>query len=166
MGDPIWSNSQYRQWFTVLTNALETLEQDLRGKSPAVGGDRPSLRSTHQDGRAVEETGPRDYRKQRPLILSGNLGYLDAAFEGWTCRGGCLVSPEGWMVPIDEVRAVPFLRQQLAVFRAENRRIKGMEKQPASVVPDDNFGQTILGLSDAMSPQPASNRELSIRRLF
>jgi hypothetical protein len=58
------------------------------------------------------------------MILSGNLGHLDPAFEGWTCRDGCLASPDGWLIPIDEIRAVPFLRQQLAVYQAENRRIK------------------------------------------
>jgi hypothetical protein len=68
------------------------------------------------------------------MILSGNLGHLDPAFEGWTCRDGCLASPDGWLVPIDEIRAVPFLRQQLAVYQAENRRIKGMEEQPDSAI--------------------------------
>jgi hypothetical protein len=71
------------------------------------------------------------------MILSGNLGHLDPAFEGWSCRDGNLISPDGWLLPIDEIRAVPFLRQQLAVYQAENRRIKGMEEQPDSAIADD-----------------------------
>jgi hypothetical protein len=58
------------------------------------------------------------------MIPSGDLGHIDAAFSGWTCKNGKLVSPEWWSVPIEEVRAVPFLRQQLGMYQADNRQLK------------------------------------------
>jgi hypothetical protein len=57
-------------------------------------------------------------------LLSGDLGAFDLAWKGWKVRKGELISPEGWSMPVSEVLAIPFLRQQLAVYQAEHRRLK------------------------------------------
>lgn len=58
------------------------------------------------------------------LLIRGDLGCFDLEWRGWRVYGGALISPEGWELPVGEVLALPLLRQQLAVYQAEMRRIK------------------------------------------
>ena len=73
------------------------------------------------------------------LLLIGDLGMFHKAWAGWVVRNDTLVSPEGWAIPVGELRATPLLRAQLAVYQAENRNLKAdleearapqMEDQP------------------------------------
>jgi hypothetical protein len=68
-------------------------------------------------------------------ILAGDLGCLDPAWRGWIIRGSELVSREGWCITVNDVLASPLLRQQLAVYQAENRRLR--EDREASKYAED-----------------------------
>lgn len=57
-------------------------------------------------------------------ILTGDLGCFDAKWKGWLLRHGELVSPEGWCITMADVRATPLQRSQIAIYQAENRRLK------------------------------------------
>lgn len=67
-------------------------------------------------------------------ILERDLGCFAAEWFGWIVKGDSLISPEGWAITVNDVLASPLLRQQLAVYRAENRRLRdeldGLEEQP------------------------------------
>ena len=92
--------------------------------------------------------------KAARMILSGDLGHLDPAWPGWTLRDGKLISPEGIQAPPTDVLAMPFVQAQLALYQAENRRIKGMEEQPDSSV----AGEVLAKLSSALPVSPHSSR--------
>ncbi len=55
------------------------------------------------------------------VIVEGHLEDIAAAWSGWRIVAGELVSPEGWAVSPGEIRALPFLRQQLTHYRAQAR---------------------------------------------
>ena len=57
-------------------------------------------------------------------VLAGDLGFIDPAWRGWVIRKGELVSPEGWCITMSDVRATPLQRSQIAIYQAENRRLK------------------------------------------
>ena len=59
-------------------------------------------------------------------VLSGDLGRFHKIWAGWHVhpRDGELVSPEGWCISMYDVRATPLQRSQIAVYQAENRRLK------------------------------------------
>lgn len=57
-------------------------------------------------------------------ILSGDLGFLSPHWRGWTIRGENIVSPEQWTVSRNDALSVPLLHQQIAVLKAENRRLQ------------------------------------------
>lgn len=58
------------------------------------------------------------------MLLSADLGFFDPAWKGWSVHGGNLVSPEGWEITRGDVISSPLLRQQLAAFKTELRRLK------------------------------------------
>ena len=64
------------------------------------------------------------------MVLCGNLGVFDPAFQGWRLRDGKLVSPEGWTASPGEVLSIPLMRAQIASYQAEQRRVQGMVEQP------------------------------------
>lgn len=64
------------------------------------------------------------------LLLAGDLGCLDKAWQGWRVRNGWLISPEAWEIKISDVLSVPILRQRLAAYVTELNRL-----QAAPVVP-------------------------------
>lgn len=68
-------------------------------------------------------------------MLERDIGCFAAQWRGWTIRGEELLSPEGWAITRNDVLASPLLRQQLAVYQAELRRIReeadALEEQPA-----------------------------------
>lgn len=57
-------------------------------------------------------------------ILARDLGCFSPPWRGWTIRGEELISPESWSITLNDVLASPLLRQQLAVYQAENRTLK------------------------------------------
>jgi transcriptional regulator with XRE-family HTH domain len=83
--------------------------------------------------------------KAAQMILSGDLGHFDPAWAGWTLGDGKLISPEGIRAVPTDVLAMPFVQAQLAVYQAENRRIKGMDEQPDSAVAADILGRLSAG---------------------
>ena len=67
------------------------------------------------------------------MILAGDLVCMDPNWRGWTFRHGDLVSPEGWILSIGEARSAPFVKQQVAVLMADNRKLRGI----AASFPED-----------------------------
>jgi hypothetical protein len=57
------------------------------------------------------------------------IGHLDPEWRGWLLRRGNLVSPEGWGITVSDVLASPLLRAQLAVYQAENRKLRGLAEE-------------------------------------
>jgi len=76
------------------------------------------------------------------MVLSGDLGWLDPAWEGWRLVGGRIVSPEGWAATPGDVMMVQLAQMTLATYREENRQLKQRlaaleyEEQP---VPSSNL---------------------------
>jgi hypothetical protein len=64
------------------------------------------------------------------MVLTGDLGYLDAAFTGWRLLGGKLVSPEGWEATPQDILSLPLLRAQVSAYQARQRQVERMEEQP------------------------------------
>lgn len=62
--------------------------------------------------------------KSALLLIGGDLGCFDAAWKGWRVHGGNLISPEGWEITLGDVISSPLLRQQLAAFKSELRRLR------------------------------------------
>lgn len=58
------------------------------------------------------------------LLLAADLGCFDAAWKGWRARRGKLISPEGWEITLGDVISAPLLRQQLAAFKSELKRLR------------------------------------------
>jgi hypothetical protein len=66
------------------------------------------------------------------MLLSGDLGCFDPVWKGWRLCKGNLISPEGWEITKGDVISSPLLRQQLAAFKTELRRLK----EEAVSIPD------------------------------
>lgn len=69
------------------------------------------------------------------MLLSQDLGIFDQKWAGWRVRDGELISPEDWRIGMSEVRTVPIMRQQLAIYRVENSKLQaqvdsGIQEQP------------------------------------
>jgi Phage protein len=58
------------------------------------------------------------------ILIRGDLGCFDAAWQGWRIYKGVLVSPEGWEITKGDVISSPLLRQQLAAFKTELKRLR------------------------------------------
>jgi hypothetical protein len=58
------------------------------------------------------------------LVMAADLGCFDAAWKGWRIYKGVLVSPEGWEITKGDVISSPLLRQQLAAFKTELKRLR------------------------------------------
>jgi hypothetical protein len=58
------------------------------------------------------------------MLLVADLGCFDATWKGWTVRRGNLISPEGWEITLGDVISSPLLRQQLAAFKTELKRLR------------------------------------------
>lgn len=57
-------------------------------------------------------------------LLTGDLGFLDPAWAGWTIREGLLVSPENWRLTMGDVLASRLHEAQLAAWRREVSMMK------------------------------------------
>lgn len=68
------------------------------------------------------------------LLLAADLGCFDPAWHGWRIYKGTLVSPEGWEITKGDVISSPLLRQQLAAFKTELKRLReaadSIQEQP------------------------------------
>src|ERR1700731_2529037 len=62
--------------------------------------------------------------KSALLLILGDLGCFDAAWRGWRIHKGVLISPEGWEITMGDVISSPLLRQQLAAFKTELKRLR------------------------------------------
>lgn len=58
------------------------------------------------------------------MLLSGDLGVLDSAWEGWRLYRGVLISPEGWRATPGDVLSIQLTQAQLSAYRDENRLLK------------------------------------------
>jgi hypothetical protein len=58
------------------------------------------------------------------LLIQADLGCFDSEWRGWQMRKGFLISPEGWEIGRGEVLAIRILRQQLAGYETELKRLK------------------------------------------
>lgn len=85
------------------------------------------------------------------MVLAGDLGLFDRDWTGWIIREGKLISPEGWEATPGNVLATRLHAAQLAVYQAENRRLKAelaeaavnkLEEQPR---PEDWDVQILAG---------------------
>ena len=62
--------------------------------------------------------------KSALMLLSGDLGAFDPAWSGWRAYKASLISPEGWEITLGDVISSPLLRQQLAAFKTELKRLR------------------------------------------
>lgn len=53
------------------------------------------------------------------LVLDGDLGAFDPAWDGWVIRGGKLCSPENWICAPGEIRALQLKEAQVSALRQE-----------------------------------------------
>jgi hypothetical protein len=67
------------------------------------------------------------------LLLAGDLGCFDAAWKGWRVARGNMISPEGWEITLGDVISSPLLRQQLAAFKTELRRLRAAAAAAESI---------------------------------
>jgi len=78
------------------------------------------------------------------LLLSGDLGVFAAEWEGWVVRGTSLYSPEGLEVALGDIRAVPFMKMQIAGYQLDARlaKVPDIEEQPTPEewASDFNYG--------------------------
>ena len=72
--------------------------------------------------------------KSAVLLIQADLGCFDPKWSGWHIRNGFLISPNGWEIGFGEVIAIPILRQQLAAYEVELKRLQSevvsIQEQP------------------------------------
>ena len=64
------------------------------------------------------------------MILSGDLGAFDPAFQGWRMRDGKLISPEGWEATAGDILSIPLMKAQISAYQAKQRATEAIEEQP------------------------------------
>jgi hypothetical protein len=57
-------------------------------------------------------------------LIQADLGCFDPKWSGWHVKGPYLIAPNGWEIGFGEVLAIPILRQQLACYEVELRRLQ------------------------------------------
>lgn len=68
--------------------------------------------------------------KSACLLLLGDLGCLDSEWAGWRVNRGVLYSPEGWEISVTMIMGVPLMRQMIAAYQAQERKLEAMTGQP------------------------------------
>lgn len=58
------------------------------------------------------------------MLLSNDIGILDAPWAGWTVRDGILRSPEGILLSIAEALSYPFMRVQIAALQHDVKTLR------------------------------------------
>lgn len=79
-----------------------------------------------------------------------DLGCFDARWTGWRVYRGSLISPEGWEITLGDVISSPLLRQQLAAFKSELRRLRAaaeptIQDQPLPADFPEWIGEMLAG---------------------
>lgn len=68
------------------------------------------------------------------LLIRADLGCFSAEWAGWRLNGQDLVSPEGWRIARGQVMIVPLMRQQIAAYEVELKRLRAeavlIQEQP------------------------------------
>ena len=68
------------------------------------------------------------------MVLAADLGCFSPEWAGWRLNGQDLISPEGWRIARGQVMIVPLMRQQLAAYQVELKRLReealSMQEQP------------------------------------
>lgn len=72
--------------------------------------------------------------KSALLLIGADLGCFSAEWSGWRLNGQDLISPEGWRIARGQVMIVPLMRQQLAAYEVELKRLRSevlmIQEQP------------------------------------
>jgi Phage protein len=58
------------------------------------------------------------------LLLRADLGCFSPEWTGWRLNGQDLISPEGWRIARGQVMIVPLMRQQIAAYEVELKRLR------------------------------------------
>ncbi len=81
------------------------------------------------------------------MILSRDLGHLDPLWEGWTVRGGQIISPEGWKISRDDALSIPLMHGQIAALRRDLADAKAaLDKLQASQTDDQPLPEQWTGV--------------------
>lgn len=88
--------------------------------------------------------------KSALLLLVADLGCFDVRWAGWRLYQGNLVSPEGWEITLGDVISSPLLRQQLAAFKSELKRLRAaaevtIQDQPLPAEFPEWIGEMLAG---------------------
>lgn len=62
--------------------------------------------------------------KSALLLILADLGCFSDEWSGWRVKGQDLISPEGWRIARGQVMIVPLMRQQIAAYETELRRLR------------------------------------------
>lgn len=72
------------------------------------------------------------------LLIRADLGCFSAEWNGWRLNGQDLISPEGWRIARGQVMIVPLMRQQIAAYEVELKRLRAeallIQEQPVPEV--------------------------------
>ena len=72
--------------------------------------------------------------KSALLLIGADLGCFSPEWSGWRLKDQDLISPEGWRIARGQVMIVPLLRQQIAAYEVELRRLRAefllIQEQP------------------------------------
>jgi transcriptional regulator with XRE-family HTH domain len=58
------------------------------------------------------------------LLIRADLGCFSPEWSGWRLNGQDLISPEGWRIARGQVMIVPLMRQQIAAYEVELKRLR------------------------------------------
>jgi hypothetical protein len=84
------------------------------------------------------------------VLVDGELAEIDQAWDGWRIVAGELIAPEGWAFTAGEIRALPFMRQQLAHLQA-------LQRIPAQADLVDGTWEKLPGaLQSDAAPRPSA----------
>src|SRR6266704_3533575 len=68
------------------------------------------------------------------MLIGADLGCYSPEWSGWRLKDQDLISPEGWRIARGQVMIVPLLRQQIAAYEVELRRLRAefllIQEQP------------------------------------
>lgn len=70
------------------------------------------------------------------MVLEADLGIFSRAARGWRIEGEEMVTPEGWRVKLNDVRALPLMERQIATLQAENKELKAALEFKAANEPE------------------------------
>jgi hypothetical protein len=84
------------------------------------------------------------------VLVDGELAEIHRDWRGWRVVAGELIAPEGWTFTPGEIRALPFMRQQLAQYQA-------LQRIPAQAdLVDGNWQRLPGALQSDAAPRPSA----------